>query len=235
MTIGEARAGADLLVSTVIPVYNGARYLAAAIDSVLAQTYRPLEIIVVDDGSTDNSAEIARSYPDVRCIYQSNQGHGQAKNTGLATARGEFIAFLDADDLWTPDKLAVQVGYLLQHPQVDYVLAHMRVFLEPGVVWPPWLNQDHYMSDPVGFLPGTLVARRAVFARTGGFDVSYRHANDSDWFFRARDTGVPMAVLPDVLLHRRIHSANLSHETRAVTEELLRALNSSLRRKRSLE
>ena len=96
------------LVSVIVPVYNGEHYLSFAIHSILRQDYHPSEVIVVDDGSTDNSANIARSFKEVRYIHQSNQGVAMARNVGIAAARGEFIAFLDADDLWTPNKLSIQ-------------------------------------------------------------------------------------------------------------------------------
>lgn len=220
------------LVSAIIPVFNGERFLADTIRSVLSQTYRPIEIIVVDDGSTDGTAGIAMSFKEVRYVRQNNQGHGMAKNNGIAAARGELIAFLDADDLWTPDKLSVQAGHMMTNSEIGYTIARMRVFLDPGIEWPAWLNRPHYMSDPPGYVPGTLVARRAVFERIGVFNTSYRHGNDSDWFFRAKDAGIPMAIMPEILLHKRIHSSNLSHEVPLMTTELLRTVRASILRQK---
>src|SRR6187549_3720033 len=108
------------LVSIIVPVYNGERYLRAALESIFAQTYRPLEVIVVDDGSVDDSGVIAQSFPEVRYIRQENQGVAAARNHGIETARGEFYAFLDQDDLWTPEKLTVQISYLLNDPDLGY-------------------------------------------------------------------------------------------------------------------
>ncbi|MFM6154726.1 MAG: glycosyltransferase family 2 protein, partial [Sphaerospermopsis kisseleviana] len=139
------------LVSVIIPVYNGDRHLAQAIESVLNQTYQPFEVIVVDDGSTDNSANVACSYKEVHYLYQPNQGVAVARNTGISQARGEFIAFLDQDDLWTPDKLTVQVDYLLKHENIGYTLSKMRVFLEPGTDKPSWLKQE-YLSAGLAHL-----------------------------------------------------------------------------------
>lgn len=221
------------LVSVIIPVYNGERFLSAALDSVVAQGYRPIEVIVVDDGSTDCMAEIARDYPEARYVYQANQGHGAARNTGIAAARGEFVAFLDADDIWLPNKLSAQVGYLLQHPQVGYVIARMHAILEAGVEWPASLNREHYSKDPPCFLPSALLVRRTVLDEIGIFDVRYRIANDSDWFLRAQDAGVPMAIVPQVLVHRRIHSSNQSHE-KSATVETLAVVRVSIQRKRRL-
>jgi glycosyltransferase involved in cell wall biosynthesis len=219
------------LVSAIVPVYNGERFLAAALDSIFAQSYRPVEAIIVDDGSTDRTADIARSYAEARYIYQPNQGHAAAKNAGAAAAAGDFLAFLDADDLWTPDKLFVQVAYLLDHPEIDYVIARMRNFLEPGVE-PPLLAKNFLAADSAGFVVGTLLVRRAVFNAVGGFDTTYRHGNDTDWFFRAKEAGVRMTMLPHVLLRRRFHGANLSYETRAMASDFLRAVKLSIDRTR---
>src|SRR3954451_23570366 len=104
------------LVSVIIPVHNGAKYLRAALESVFAQTYSPFEVIVVDDGSVDESGVIAQSFNDVRYIHQANQGVAAARNNGIGAARGEFLAFLDQDDLWTTEKLKLQMGYLMKDP-----------------------------------------------------------------------------------------------------------------------
>jgi glycosyltransferase involved in cell wall biosynthesis len=215
----------------VIPVHNGERYLAAAIRSVLAQTYRPIEVIVVDDGSTDSSASIARSFEAVRCMVQAHQGVAVARNTGISAAGGAFIAFLDADDVWPPDKLAVQVGHLMDHPRVAYTVGRIRNFLEPGIALDPKIQRTLLERDQVGLM--TLVGRREVFAQVGGFDPSYRVGEDFDWFVRAKDAGIVMAILPDVVLHRRIHGANLSSHTEACRESLLRVFKASLDRQRA--
>src|ERR1044072_1619841 len=118
------------LVSVIIPVYNGGRYLRAALESVFAQTYRPIEVIVVDDGSADDSGLIAQSFPEVRHMRQQNQGVAAARNNAIAASRGEFLAFLDQDDLWTPEKLRLQIGYLLTHPELGYTLTQQKFFLD---------------------------------------------------------------------------------------------------------
>lgn len=223
------------LVSAIIPVYNGQRYLAEAIESILKQDYHPLEIIIIDDGSTDSTAKIAQSYPEVRYIYQSNQGHGMAKNMGISAAQGEFIAFLDADDIWTYNKLSMQVNYLIQHPDIGYSLCRMSAFLEAGSEWPSWLKKDQIGADVPAYLPSALVVRKTVFEKIGNFDPTYRHANDSDWFFRAKDAGILMAMIPEVLLQRRVHDSNLSYETEAMMSERMRLLKSSIDRKRQGE
>ena len=219
------------LVSVIIPVYNGERYLAEAVESALAQSYRPIEVIVVDDGSTDGTAEIARSFEEVRYVGQTNQGQAAAMNAGIKTARGEFISFLDADDLWPPNKLSVQIDYLLNHPNVAYVIAKMENFIEPDAPLPSRLTKDLLLTDYAALSTGTLVARKAVFEQLGGFDTSYQHAKDVDWFVRAEEAGIIKRVLPEILLHRRLHGLNRSYRTQARTSEFLRVLKSSIDRK----
>ncbi|HEX8294534.1 MAG TPA: glycosyltransferase family A protein [Pyrinomonadaceae bacterium] len=219
----------DLSVSVIVPVYNGERFLARALESIFAQQLQPSEVIVVDDGSTDNTSRVARSFVGVRYAYQRNQGSGAACNTALARARGEVIAFLDSDDLWTPDKLRVQVGYMSSRPQVGYTLARMRNFLEPGVEMPPWLDERALREDQVCYGPGTLVARRAVFDQIGVFDPRYKLASDFEWLARANAAGVPTAVLPETLLHRRVHDSNQSYNMAAIRNERFMMLKTAIR------
>lgn len=220
------------LVSVILAVYNYERYLAEAIESVLAQSYRPIEIIVVDDGSTDGTAQVARSYEEVRYVHQTNQGHAAAMNAGIKAAQGEFIAFLDADDLWAPNKLSVQVDYLLQHPHVGYVIAKMQNFLEPGAQVPRRVTKDLQLSEYVALSLGTLVARKSVFELVGDFDTIYQYAKDVDWFVRAKEAGVGMGVMPEILLYRRLHESNRSYRTQARASEFLQVVKSAIVRKR---
>ncbi len=199
------------LVSVVVPVYNGARFLTFALQSVFDQDYRPLEVIVVDDGSIDDSVNIARSFQEVRYVHQSNQGASAARNAGVAAAQGELIAFLDADDIWTANKLSVQTHHLLEHPEVGYVVARGENFLESGMNLPVWLTEELFRREHT-FLPSTLVVRKPVFEQVGGFDSSYMVGEDTDWFVRASDAGVRGFIVPEILLYRRIHDSNLSSQ-----------------------
>jgi glycosyltransferase involved in cell wall biosynthesis len=221
------------LVSVVIPVYNGARYLREALESVFAQTYRPFEVIVVDDGSVDDSSLIAQSFPEVRYIRQANQGVAAARNNAIDTARGQFLAFLDQDDLWTPEKLRLQIGHLLSHPELGYTLTQQKFFLDPGAALPSWFRKELFDSVHTGWVLGTLVVRRTTFEQVGNFSAGYAAANDSDWFFRAKAAAIPMAVVPELLLLKRIHEANESARAREVLSELRKVVKSSLDRHRS--
>jgi glycosyltransferase involved in cell wall biosynthesis len=224
-------AGAPPLVSVTIPVYNGERFLARALESVLGQDYAALDVTVVDDGSTDGSAAIAARYP-VRCLRRDNGGVAAARNTGIQVARGDLLAFLDQDDVWLPGKLSLQVAHLIERPQLGFVLARQRIVLEPGTARPAWLSAEMLAQDHVGYFPGTLLARRRVFAEVGLFHVAAPPAEGADWFARARDAGVAMAVLPHVLLEKHVHQDNQGHDVARVRAGVLRALHASVRRKR---
>jgi glycosyltransferase involved in cell wall biosynthesis len=223
------------LVSVIIPVYNGGRFLRAALESVFAQTYREFEVIVVDDGSVDDSGVIAQSFAEVRYIHQTNQGVAAARNHGLEAARGEFFAFLDQDDLWTPDKLKLQVEYLLSRPDVGYTLTQQRYFLDPGTTkLPAWFRKELFDSVHTGWVLGTLVVRRTMFEQVGNFATGYSAANDSDWFFRAKAAEIPMALMPELLLLKRIHEANDSGRAKDILAELRKVVKSSMDRQRSV-
>lgn len=213
-------------VSVVIPVYNGERYLAEALDSVLAQEQPAFEVIVVDDGSKDGTRNIAWSYKDVRYIYQENQGQTAALNTGLEHAAGELIAFLDSDDLWTKSKLRQQVDYLMTNPEVDIVIGQMRNFSDQGCEMP----QGGKKLTGIG----TMLIRSKVFERIGGFDPDYVHGKAVDWIFRAKEAGVSIRVLPDVIMYRRIHDANQSKKRENKTRDLLKLVKASIGRRQGV-
>ena len=215
-------------VSAIIPVFNGELYLRAALESVFAQEHTPYEVIVVDDGSTDKTASIVSEFKDVLYVRQANQGVAAARNKGLDIAQGEFIAFLDQDDLWTPNKLAVQVQYFLDHPEIQYTLTHQQFFLEPGASIPTWFRKELLTDPHPGFVPSTLMARRSVFQKIGRFETNYSHASDSDWFFRASQAQLPTAVIPEVLLNRRIHRENESSKAKIALGELRRVVKRSI-------
>ena len=221
------------LVSAILPAYNRERYLGAALESILGQDYRPLEVILVDDGSTDGTARVARSYPGVRYLYQPNQGAAAARNAGVAASRGEFLSFLDSDDVWTPRKLSLQVDFLLKHPEIGYCLARMQNFPEPGCPLPPRVQPEEAGAPEVGALPSTLIVRREIFDRIGGFDPRYPVGEDIDWFFRAKDSGIPFAILPEVLLRRRLHDTNLTGRKGLGPSPVTKIVKTSLDRRRA--
>lgn len=221
------------LVSVIMAVRNGERFLRQATESVLAQDYRPIEIILIDGQSGDGTAGIARAYPDIHYICQENRGIANAYNTGVTAAQGEFVAFLSHDDLWLPNKLSVQVNYLITHPDIEYTVAATEFFLEPGCPFPVHaMRSDILEGSRVVRMMEILVTRRRVFERVGLFDPTLSTAEDIDWYARADDAGVPMAVIHEVLLRKRIHDANTSLFAKEQKDNIMRALRRSAERKR---
>ena len=220
------------LVSVIIPVKNGARFLPQALADVQAQTYPAREVIVVDGRSTDGSPEIARSSRGVRCVTQSGDGFADALNVGIAATSGELIAFLDSDDRWMPEKLARQVDVLERRPEIDYVLTRVRFFLEPGVEPPPGFRTSLLSGDHVANMPSALLARRRLFELVGDFPTHLSVTNDIEWFATVRHSGVGREVVREPLVMKRAHDANLSHLAgTAYNTELLGVLRKSVARK----
>ncbi len=219
------------LVSVIIPVYNGEAYLAEAVESIHRQNYEPIEIIIVDDGSTDETANVVKSYNNMRYIYQPNQGVAAARNSGIENSWGELIAFLDADDCWALNKLNIQVDCLLRHPHVGYTLGMQRNFLESGTDRPFWLKKEHLLRDHIGFLP-TLLIRKQIFQAVGLFNPDYRISSDVEWFSRVVDACIPRIVVSELVLYRRIHNSNLGYQLKGGNPLWLKALRASVHRKR---
>jgi glycosyltransferase involved in cell wall biosynthesis len=223
------------LVSVVIAVKNGERFLGEAIDSARAQTWSATEILVVDGQSTDRSREIALSYPGVRVVLQQGTGFAGAWNEGIRSARGAYIAFLDSDDCWEPTKLALQVAALETNPACGYALAQTRFFRMEGAALPPGFERVDLDKAHAAPFPSAVLVRRRLFDEVGLFDEQWSIANDVEWFRRVYDYGIGSVLLPEVLVHRRIHGANLSYrppDPSAFNRELLSILKSSLDRRR---
>ena len=201
-----------VLINCIIPVYNGEKYLAEAIESVLKQSHDSVEIIVADDGSTDGTPAVAARYGErVRYLRQPNAGPAAARNRGIAAASGEFITFIDADDLWHPEKITRQLARFHARPELDFCVTHVQNFWAPELADEQVKFSEHRVAKPLpGYVTGTLMGRRGFFDAVGPFNTSITHADDTDWFLRARDCGGVEELLPDVLLYRRLHPNNLS-------------------------
>jgi|LakMenEpi03Aug12_release.lakeMendotaPanAssembly.Ray.scaffolds.fasta_scaffold197822_2 glycosyltransferase involved in cell wall biosynthesis len=221
------------LVSVVVPVFNGERYLRDALKSIAEQTYQPVEIVAVDDGSTDGSAAILAEHPAVRCIRVANGGVAAARNRGVEAALGAYIAFLDQDDRWLPGKLAAQVALLSDHPEAGFAITLQRFETEPGESPSAYIREKFLHADHPGYVPSALLARREAFDRVGRFVESYRYGSDADWFMRATEAAVSGVVVSEVLLLKRLHAENESRHAANNLAELRRALKASIDRKRT--
>lgn len=223
------------LVSVVIPVYNCECYLAEAIESVLAQTYRPIEVIVVDDGSTDGSAPVAKRFADsVRYCFQANSGTSAARNRGASLASGTLFAFLDADDVWVVDKLTRQMAVFGDDPGLDVVFGHVQQFCSPEL--DGHIKKTLYCPAEAmpGYLPGTMLIRRDAFLRVGPFETDWQAAEALAWYSRVMEKGLRSLMLPEVVLKRRLHIGNKGIRQRTLQKtQYLRILKASLERRRA--
>jgi glycosyltransferase involved in cell wall biosynthesis len=205
-------------VSVVIPTYDRPAYLAEAIDSVLCQQGADLEVLVADNGNMRETEQVAARFDDrVHYLHLPSPGIGLARNAGVAASTGEFIAFLDDDDLWTADKLLRQLKALEEQPSLDAVFGHMRQFLCPKVDLAELETVKHLEGQVIPApLATSILMRRSAWERVGPFDTSLQIGVDVDWYSRICDSKIATLMLPDVLYLRRIHKTNTnfthSHE-----------------------
>lgn len=211
-------------VSVLIPCYNAGRYLAAALDSVLAQTYQDFEIIVVDDGSEDDSAAVAARYPQVRYFYNAHSGISVTRNLAISKARGEIIVFLDADDLWVPEKLEKQVAYLDSHPECQLVYTLVQNFFD-GNPETMTQRQEQLLNANMDNCLVTCCIRRRLYETYGGYREDYPYGEDTHWVTRLWAAGVNMKhCIPEALYLRRIHDRNISLSHRKVEQKNIMTL-----------
>ena len=214
-------------VSVIMPVFNGAPYLAEALASIRAQTVPPFQVIVVDDGSTDGSATIAAQHDGVALMRKSHGGIGETLNRGLEMVTGDVIAFLDQDDRWLPDKTALQLQALRANPKLDLVFGQVSQFKTDAE------GRETVIDTLRGISKLSLLAKREAFARVGGFSSGDRH-DFLDWYARAREIGLRETILPDLVAERRIHTQNfgVKHRDQEI-RSYLTALKASLDRRRA--
>lgn len=202
-------------VSYIVPVYNGERYLAQCIESILGQIVPPVEIIVVDDGSTDGSAQVAAGFGDrVSYVRQPRAGQSAARNLGVRLAAGDFLAFLDSDDLIHPTKLAMQLERFAARPTLELCDAYVRNFWSPEI--PETERGLHarqkftHSEQPRGHSIDTWLLRRELFEAVGGFNEQMPLGEDTDWYERVKESGARIETLDEILAFRRLHGRNLT-------------------------
>ena len=220
-------------LTVVMATKNSERHLASALDSVAAQTFQDLEVVVVDGGSTDRTVEIAQRYPKTTVVAQAGTGLSMAWNEGISVARGDLIAFLDSDDIWLPRKLEDQAACFATKPETDCVVGKVEFFLEPGDRIPLGFKPELLDGSHVAYMPGTATMRRALFDRMGKFETRWKIAGDLVWFDRLRKTGAHIEIIDGTVLRKRIHGANLSYTSWSIYRaELFEHLRNSIMKNR---
>ena len=204
-------------VSAILPVRNAADHVDHALRSVFAQERPPDEVVVVDGASTDTTLTVVAGFAEVRVVHQTGDGLADARNLGVMSTSGDVVAFLDADDRWTPEKVAHQLEWLDDHPDVGVVTGMMVRGAE---------------TTPVpGMTPGATLIRREALTRVGRFDVRHRIGCDTDWLMRAREAGLGPVLLDDVVLHKGVRADSLSRDVEDYRLELLRVARDAVRRR----
>jgi len=222
-------------VSVIIPCYNQGHFLADAIESALGQSYRPLEVIVVDDGSSDESSEVARRFEGVRLMRQPNRGLSAARNAGLAASAGDYLVFVDADDRLLRDALQAGVNGLAGHPECAFVYGHYRLITADGTPMPAAERRragaGHYLEMLRGNCIGmhaTVMYRRVVFEAIGGFDTTLNACEDYDLYLRITKR-FPIHCHAGVVAEYRQHNSNMSSDAGLMLKTSLRVLGSQRR------
>jgi glycosyltransferase involved in cell wall biosynthesis len=214
-------------IAVIIPVYNGEKFIAAAIDSVLAQTIAVNEIIVIDDGSSDNSAVIVKSYSQVQYLYQKNSGVSAARNHGIKVANSKFIAFLDQDDLFLPQKMAVSLQQFKLDPQLQVVRGgYQNIFA--ATLFQQEQARFKTLSVSSNFLLGSALFKRNLLIKVGGFDQTLAAAEDIDLWLRLETMGARIKNIDEILLYYRQHEHNTTRSAGFVslnTKSTLRVLH----------
>jgi glycosyltransferase involved in cell wall biosynthesis len=223
--------------SVIIPTYNYARYLGEAVDCALAQTYSPLEVIVVDDGSTDETPEVLARYRDlIRTVRQPNLGPSVARNAGIAVANGDYLAFLDSDDLWQPQKLERQMARFAADPSLGLVHCGVETFGSPASTPRHFEELEGWVAKAMLRLEGNVmfgtgsavVVPRRVAEEIGGFDPRLLVSEDWDFCYRIA-TRYRVGYVAEILVHYRVHGRGIHHDVSCLERSMLLALEKAFR------
>jgi glycosyltransferase involved in cell wall biosynthesis len=223
------------LVSVIIPVFNAEKYVAEAIRSVLSQTYKNVELICINDKSTDNSLSILESFGNKIILInnEDNRGTAESRNKGIRLARGEFLAFIDNDDIWESNKLEVQMNQFNNDPRLDILFSYMQCFISPE------LREEggklrYCPPDPIpGYIPSTILVKRTSFEKAGYFESKWKNGESIAWMVKAKEAGLNFGVVDQVLVQRRIHETNKSVLASSTSKgDYFRIIKESLERRR---
>ena len=224
----------NFLISVIIPVFNGEKYLGEAIESVLVQTLKPLEIIVIDDGSEDYTYKVANKYArHIKFYRQPRSGVGSARNRGIKLARCNFIAHLDHDDLWEKHKLWVQLEAFQKNNDLEIVGCLMKSFYSSELS-PEEKEKVFCPLDPMpSFSASAILVKKNAYHRIGFYMEGINKSSDLDWFIRAREAGIKEKMINKVLCYRRIHKSNTGLRNPDILKEKLCLLRAKIQRQRN--
>lgn len=224
------------LLSVVIPVWNGERYLREAIESVLIQDVSRLQIIVVDDGSTDETERVARAFPQIEYSKQVQSGAATARNNGVQQARGELLAFLDADDIWMQGKIArqIEVFETVKNGAPPLIFGHVQNFFSPDLDEATRLKTRISDEAMPAYLPSGMLLRTEDFRRVGDFGTTWEIGEFLDWYGRALESGFRSHLLPEIVLRRRVHATNQGMTKRDFQRDYVRVCKAAIDRRRKM-
>jgi glycosyltransferase involved in cell wall biosynthesis len=223
------------LVSVITATLNASIYLGEALNSILNQTYQNFEVLIIDGGSTDNTKEVAISFPQVSFITQNGKGLFDAWNQGIQMCTGEFVTILDSDDIWNPTTLSDHVNALLSDSSILGSVGRVKFFLEEKQTPPPEFKLSLLEKSHLAYMPGCFMGRKEIFNRIGYYETEWKIASDIIWFGKVKDLKDEIYILDRVVLNKRVHKNNISYNS--VDEdiygrELLKLLHLKLKSRR---
>lgn len=233
MVDAQKNYNSEPCVSIIIPALNAEKFLPSALDSIEKQIFQNYEVIVVEGGSTDQTAAILKNYPKAQLLHQQSRGLPGAWNEGILKARGQFIALLDSDDVWLPHTLSTHIAAFTENPNIDISLGHVEFFLDqPGAI-PIGFKASLLEKSHLGNMPGCFLGKRTIFEKLGLFETHWKVASDLIWFSQMRKSDVLVSESKNVVLKKRVHNTNLSYttaQTPVYTKELLQFLGEKIKK-----
>ena len=223
------------LVSVITPVFNCEKYVGEAIKSVLSQSYRNVQLIVVNDGSTDKSEQVIRQFSkQIKYLKKPHSGIGPTMNLGLSHATGEYLSFLDADDVWPESKLQLQLQTFMDS-DADLIFGHMQQYLSPELDVGEFRNIVMPTSPLPGYVAGTMFTTKAIFEKVGAFPEHYEVGQFVDWYLRTKEKGLQNIMMEETLLNRRIHQTNTTRKQGRKNRDYLSILKAGIDRRRTIK